>query len=140
MIEEIIRYLKNPEFFIPEKEIIGDFKIENGMINLPFLDGQYFWIEGSVFNDGLHKNPDDDFEDEEFYGRIVPMKIPKILLDKLPEMEAYDKWRTERITSGADFQSESFNGYSYQLRMNNNGQLYTAIEYFKDFLNQWRCI
>ena len=53
MLTEICQELKN--WFDLERHF-GVFTIENGELSLPFLmDGQYYRICGSVFNDGVQK-------------------------------------------------------------------------------------
>lgn len=142
MLFEILSYLKNPDFYLTDRVKEGMFTIENGVIDLPFLmDGQYYIIEGSVFNDDqVHQHPAYNLQDESFYGRIVPLKIPKAILQKLPEIESYEAWRNKRISTGGDFTSESFNGYSYSVRVSQIGMLFTWQEYFEKFFSVWRCI
>ena len=41
--------------YFEDKRVIGDYTIENGRITLPFLvNGQFFRIVGSKFNDGVY--------------------------------------------------------------------------------------
>lgn len=88
----------------------GEYTIQDGQITLPFLlNGQYFRIMGSVFNDGLHqyqapKSPEEepeeplksvsdkpeeepenpknpDLTDETFEGTIWALAVPKAVID-----------------------------------------------------------
>lgn len=112
MLEEILLYLHN--WFCDHKDIIsGTFSISDGTIILPvLLDGQYFRICGSVFNDGVHEYPATDLTDEEFTGTIWPLRIPSSLLAIVKEIET---WQSEYGSGAAlgPYQSESFGGYSY---------------------------
>ena len=66
MLGTILQYLNN--WFV-RGIYAGDYEIKDGSIVLPFLvDGQYFRILGSLFNDGLHKYPDDGLVSERFNG------------------------------------------------------------------------
>lgn len=111
MIRQILDYIHN--YFI--KEVYrGNFKIESGSINVDFLlDGQYFKISGSVFNDGVHKYNDseDTLQDEEFSGYIASMAVPKDLIDLADEIVAWLEKYGDIV--GSPYQSESFAGYSY---------------------------
>lgn len=92
----------------------GEITIEDGSIvtDVPFLvDGLYFRIVDSRFNDGVHKLPTSALMDETFDGEIWEMRPPKAFLDLVAEIEAWqDKYGG--AVSGP-YQSESFNGYSY---------------------------
>lgn len=139
MLETILGYLRN-DFHTDEFEE-RSFTIADGTISLPFVvDGQYFKIEGSKLNDGVYLYPATELLDESFSGRITALAIPRALRDKLPEFEKYEKWRSEQIAKGGAYSSESFNGYSYTIQTNADGTLFTACQYFKDFLKPWRKI
>ena len=76
MLTELCQELKN--WFDLERHF-GVFTIENGELSLPFLlDGQYYRICGSVFNDGVHKYGDesDSLVDESFDGAVWAMAVP----------------------------------------------------------------
>lgn len=139
MLETILGFLRN-DFHTDEfKE--STFEIKDGTISLPFLvEGQYYKIEGSKLNDGVYLYPTEGLLDESFSGRITALAIPRALRDKLPEFEKYEAWRSEQIAKGGAYTSESFNGYSYSIQTNPDGSLFTACQYFKEFLNQWRKI
>lgn len=120
--------------------IHGQYSIKDGTILLPLLDGQYFMIEGSVFNDGIiHKYPSANMIDETFTGDIVPMAIPQSFLSLVEEMEEYESWRTEAVKNGA-FASESFGGYSYSMVMGADGTPISAAALFGSRLKEFRKI
>lgn len=90
----------------------GGWTIENGSIELPFLlDGQYFRITGSVFNDGLHQYPCEDLTDEQFSGTIYGLAIPKAVIELSEEITEWVEANNKAIDS--PYTSESFGGYSY---------------------------
>ena len=60
--------------------------------------------------------------DEEFYGVITPLAIPREFLNLVKEIEDYQEKAT-KAGSGI-YQSESFGGYSYTLATNKNGNIY----------------
>lgn len=109
MIEKICAYIHN--YFVYAR-YSGTFTIENGSIALPFLvDGQYFRICGSRMNDGVYQYPTDALADETFDGVIWEMRVPRAFLDLVAEIEAWQE-KYGAATAGP-YQSESFNGYSY---------------------------
>lgn len=111
MLKEILDYIHN--YFV--KEVYrGNFKIESGSLNVGFLlDGQYFKINGSVFNDGVHKYNDteDVLRDEEFQGYIMTMAVPQDIINLDAEISSWvDKYGE---VADSPYQSESFGGYTY---------------------------
>ena len=127
------------------KRYFGEFTIEDGALkdDLGLLDGQYFRIVGSVFNDGVHQYPATDLEDETFDGAVWAMAVPPnviALLDKINDWldkygEAYN----------SPYTSESFGGYSYSkgTRVSSNGAENNSggvLEVFSADLNRWRKI
>ena len=117
-LTSLCTYLKN--WFNREQPYIsGEITILNGNIaTLSFIDkiqdGQYFKIDGSVFNDGVHKYTRDQnlgLHDEVFVGVISLMAIPKEVLDIATEIGAWNEKYKDAVDS--PFNSESFGGYSY---------------------------
>lgn len=116
MLEEVLRYINNrfdrDSKGVPYGSSEGAFAIEDGSLEVEgLLDGQYFWVEGSALNDGLHLYPDSEMTDEEFTGRIVFLVIPNSVIDLAAEIDAWNERNADAINS--PFQSESFGGYSY---------------------------
>ena len=119
MLNEICAYLNNyfdmNDDHKPLPSWRGEFVIKDGSIDLTgkILAGQYFRIQNSIFNDGIHKNPASDLHDETFTGKIQAMAVPKDLIAVAGEIE---KWM--QMYGGADstanspYNSESFGGYS----------------------------
>lgn len=116
MLEEVLRYVNN-RFDLdsngnPYGSRSGTFLVEDGSLEIEgLLDGQYFWVEGSVLNDGLHLYPDNGMNDEQFDGRIVFLVVPNSVVDTAAEIEAWNLKNADVVNS--PLQSESFGGYSY---------------------------
>lgn len=109
MLEEIMRYCRN---WFPCGTHNGEFEIICGRADLPFLKvGQYYRIEGSVFNDGLHRRGIEELEDETFAGYVTALNPPKAFLQLCEEITEWQEKNAEKVQS--PFQSESFGGYSY---------------------------
>lgn len=132
MLEKILRHLNN--IFATYSET-GDFAVEDGYIALPFLlDGQFYWISGSVFNDGLHRYGEDNLTDEAFSGVIYALAIPADVLELAAEIEAWQDKNGEAAAS--PYQSESFGGYSYSKGSGESTATWQSV--FKARLNPYR--
>lgn len=116
MLEEVMRYINNRfdrdsngDFY---GYVDGDFTVEGGTLEIDgLIDGQYFWVEGSVLNDGLHLYPASDMQDETFTGRIVFLVVPNAVAGLAGEIDAWCEANAYAISG--PYQSESFGGYSY---------------------------
>lgn len=136
MLENVLQYLRN--WFVVYTKSDCDFEIEDGSINLPFLqDGQFFRIRGSVFNNGLHQYPANDLNDESFHGTIDALAIPQAVQDLAAEMEAWVEKYGDTVN--APYSSESFGGYAYTKASGgeSGANVWTM---FKSQLSQWRKI
>lgn len=137
MLSQVLKYLKN--YFVAENRL-GNYKIENGSITLPFLyEGQYFRIIGSIFNDGVYQYPVNGLKDEEFGGAVWALAIPDEVISLAGEIENWQK--QYGASAEGPYQSESFGGYSYTLKSAGEGK--SGISWssaFADRLNQWRKI
>lgn len=120
MLGQICQYLRN-DFARNMPRVYGTFQITDGVIETVeealrlsnrLQAGQYFWVYGSVFNDGVHKWGEADFSDEApFVGTVQSMRVP-------PDVVALDAEITDWIAKNdgainSPYQSESFGGYSY---------------------------
>lgn len=134
MLYEVMKSIKN--FFI-EGEYKGEWEVVNGVLNLHFLkENQYFIIEGSTFNDGVH-TANDVLKDETFKGYIFTLAIPDDFLELVKEIEAYQEKYADKIAS--PYTSESFDGYSYSkssANENSSGVSWKTV--FNSRLNPWR--
>lgn len=136
MLETILGHLHN-WFPVKGAARAGPFIIVSGKLLLPFLlEGQYYKIEGSIFNDGLHKygDTDDQLMDETFTGRIIPLAIPKAVIKLADEISEWDK-----NNPVSDKISESFDGYSYTRGSGADGSASGGWQAaFRSRLNAWK--
>jgi hypothetical protein len=110
MLTEICQHLKN---WFERDKYFGKFTISNGQLDntIGLLDGQYFRVIGSVFNDGVHKYPSDELTDEVFEGAIWAMAVPPAVIDLSTKIQSWmDNYGD---TVNTPYSSESFGGYSY---------------------------
>ena len=137
MLEQVLMHLKN-WFLVPGGIHEGTYTIEDGGITLPFLvNGQYFRICGSVFNDGLHQYPASDLKAETFEGTVWALAVPQAVIDLSAEIES---WQTKNgDASASPYQSESFGGYQYSKATDSaSGGAVTWQSAFRSRLNAWR--
>lgn len=136
MLEQILMDINNL-FVVPDGRHAGEYSIKGGSIALDFLaPGQYFWIRGSVFNDGLHVYPAADLTDEDFDGVVVAMAVPKAVIVLSDEISAW----VEKNGQESPYTSESFGGYSYSKATNAQGMAVGWRDVFRARLNPWRKI
>jgi hypothetical protein len=108
MLEEILAALNN-WFEVSKRRDV--FTVSDGSIDgIEMLDGQYFRIVGSVFNDGLHQWPTNGLKDESFEGEVWALAVPNAVIDLAEHVE---KWNAVEGNQPTDKVSESFGGYSY---------------------------
>lgn len=137
MLENVLRHINN-WFVVPGGVHAGAYSIKNGSITLPFLqEDQYFRVKGSVFNDGVYQYPYFGFDDEDFRGEVWSLAVPKAVIDLASEISNWEEKNAEK--ANGLFQSESFGGYSYQLKSNggSTGSV-TWQKVYADKLNRWR--
>ena len=135
MLEEVLRSLNN---WFERDYATGVFEIAGGSIGLPegwLLDGQYFRIEGSVFNDGLHQGPAVDLQDETFTGEVAAWAIPKAVTELAASIGEWQAKYGEEAAS--PYSSESFDGYSYTKAEGAEGSANWRGA-FRSELNRWR--
>lgn len=116
MLERLLRHINNRFDRDPRGAAYGSasgtFTAAGGTLDVPGLkDGQWFWVEGSVLNDGLHQYPPTDMRDEEFDGDVVFLAIPREVEDLAAEISEWCESNADAISG--PYQSESFGGYSY---------------------------
>ena len=119
MLTELCQELKN-WFDRGQPKWFGVFTIgESGSIKrgtevISVQNDQYFRIVGSVFNDGVHKYPDDSLLEETFEGAIWAMAIPPQVIQLAEDIKAWhDKYGNIDSAAMSPYNSESFAGYSY---------------------------
>lgn len=130
----------------------GIYTIQDGKIDLShlLLDGQYYRIVKSTFNDGVHKYGDDSDQliDETFAGQIWAMAVPPAVIDLLKEINEWLEKYSNVIYS--PFSSENVVGvYSYTKAPAGGGELAGSSEagktggwqnVFAGKMNKWRKI
>lgn len=136
MLTEICAELKN-YFIRGEKSIhAGKYTISDGSIEpLSFLkDGQYFRIVGSDLNDGVHRYPASDLNDEVFEGAVWAMAVPPAVIALAAEIETWIANNQDAINS--PYSSESFGGYSYSKRASSREDDTGTVTWQSQFANR----
>ena len=146
MLTELCQELRN---WFDLNRYEGTFTISDGALTADFLlNGQYYRIIGSVFNDGVHKygDTDDVLDDEVFTGSVWALGIPKAVIaldEKITNWQ--NKYGGTDSAALSPFTSESFGGYSYSKGSNlasvtsaNSATGWKAM--FASELNKWRKI
>lgn len=140
MIGQICAEVKN--YFIQKDVDIhsSNYSVVDGKISpVPFLrDGQYYRIVGSALNDGVYKRGFDDsnLQDEEFFGAVWSMRVPKDFISLCKEIESWQEDNEKSLSS--PYQSESFAGYSYTKATGASGGALTWQDQFRNKLNAYR--
>lgn len=140
MIDQICAEVKN--YFVQRDVDIhaGNYTIANGEISpIPFVRvGQYYRIVGSALNDGVYQRGVDDLHlaDEEFFGSVWSMRIPKDFLALCEEIQAWQTANADALSG--PYQSESFGGYSYSRGTSASGGAWTWKDQFRNKLNAYR--
>lgn len=137
MLEAVLNHLHN-WFPVHGAARTGAHEIVSGELMADYLKpGQYFRIEGSVFNDGLHRWPCSEVDclvDEAFDGTVTPLAVPKAVIELAEKIGEYCE-----KNPATDKVSESFGGYSYSRGTDGNGAAsggWTLA--FRKELNCWK--
>ena len=144
-IEAVLDHLHN---YFPRETVTDTFSVGSGVLS-PSLDGQtgqYYWITGSVFNDGLHKIGGTDLTNEaETPMTIHLLAVPLALVAICGEIEDWLSANGQAMQTAAasPYQSESFGGYSYTIKgdlaSGSASQGLTGWQAaFKSRLDRWR--
>ena len=111
MLTQILTYLHN---FFPSEVRRGDFSVEDGTLREDFIgQGQYFRIQGSVYNDGVYQKTAEGpaLHDETFSGTVTAMAVP---LEIVELAEDVARWQEKYGPAAASpYLSEKFGDYSY---------------------------
>lgn len=134
MLYSLMRECRN-YFPVEGAAVSGRIAIEGGVVDLPLLPGQYFLVEGSVLNDGLHQ-AGEALDDETFTGTVTPLAVPAAFRELADRIKDF----VDKQGSPSPFQSESFAGYSYTRATGRNGGQVTWKDAFLDEIRQWRKI
>lgn len=124
MLQEVLEYIHNYFIYKPNP---GTYTLSGSVLSpLPsLLEGQRFWIVGSVLNDGVYTyhaegiRDDDDknaagLQDETFAGTICALAVPPAVIALSEEISQWVDDNSDVLNS--PLASESFNGYSYTLK------------------------
>lgn len=148
MLNQICENICN--YFI-QNRYEGRFEIVDGMISLPFLDGQRFLIQGSALNDGMYTyhdteiKSDDDatlevgLHDESWDGTICALAVPPAVTALSAEIKAWVDANQE--SQNSPYSSESVLGvYSYTKASGGHGAGGSVgwMDVFADKLKRWR--
>lgn len=114
-LTEVCEYLNN---YFPKTILKGEFTISDGAITPDgILEGQYFRILGSVFNDGVHHYPaaqGSELKDETFTGAIWLMAVPETVLSLARDIAEWTAiYQTPTAPAMSPYNSESFGNYSF---------------------------
>jgi len=122
------------------KRTFGEYTISGGTLVIDdMLNGQYFRIIGSVFNDGVYQYPVEGLTDETFDGAVWYMAIPPDALSLIENMSVWEEKNAAVLDS--PYSSESFGGYSYTKASGSGGNSAAgsaAFSYFSDRLKRYR--
>lgn len=150
MLTEICQEIRN-WFDRDRDKWFGDFTITNNVITfngnpLPLVEGQYFRIIGSLFNDGVHLYSSEmSLKDEGFSGAVWSMAVPPTVVDLAAEIASWvQKYGGVNSANMSPYNSESFGGYSYSKSGGGSGDgtsgAGTWQSAFASRLNLWRKI
>lgn len=132
MLTQICQYLRN---WFDRGVWLGNFEVSGGVLTyadgtaLPLLNGQYYRVIGSVFNDGVHKFGTETVtennapvtrlfetltDEPEFSGSVWGMAVPPVVVELADEIAAWIAENSAVIAS--PLQSETVGGYSRTFR------------------------
>lgn len=102
--------------------------------------GDYYLIEGSKHNDGVHVYGAGDLIGDTLTGHVTECRIPPALLALHEEINYWQQKNADIVTS--PYQSESFAGYSYAKKSGNTsaGGAEGWQSFFSGRLRAWRKI
>ena len=149
VLEDVLWHIHN--WFERESIEASGCAIEDGALPASIADsllyGQWYRIEVSYLNDGLHQHPATDLNDEVFDGTSSKLAIPSAVINLADEI---GEWRDAYEASAlkaleGPYSSESFGGYTYSLRDDGTAQgasggLTGWQAMFASRLNPWRKI
>ena len=146
MLETICRYLNN---YFDAERVFDTFTISSGGISgassdlsQKLVDGRFFRIAGSVFNDGVYRYPTTGLlKDETFEGAVWLLAIPDEFLKLVDDIKAWQGKYGSAVQS--PFSSETVTGvYSYtkSASSGSSGGGVTWKDAFADRLRIWRRI
>ena len=149
-ITEICMECKN--FFLKDRNSIhaGTYTINSGIIKpIEFLTpGQYFYIHGSIFNDGVYQYTEEPIKlltDEVFDGSVWAMSVPPAFLQLCSDIDAWrKKFETVDSANMSPFVSETVSGVYSRTKASagssDGSSIMTWQSVFRSKLRKWRKI
>ena len=132
-VPELCRHLHN-YFDARDDPVAGQFTFTPDTIPSGVVQGQYFLVCGSIFNDGIHKAGDGDLTAETFTGTVQPMRVPPDIVALAKKITDYDA----ATPGGGRYVSQSFNGWSGSMATGTDGLPADGLTRYRKELNQWR--
>lgn len=135
---ELLLYLRN--FFPGERWTLSNEPINGGGVDLPLDVGDYYLIEGSKRNDGLHIYGENDLLGDTLTGYVTECRIPSVILSIHEEINYHQAKYADVIAS--PFRRESYGGYEYEKESANTatGTVDSWQIVFASRLRPWRKI
>lgn len=117
LLESVLEHIHN--WFVRDSRVFSGVEVSGGAlpdeVSEYVSSADFYRVEGSYRNDGLHKLGEDELADEEVSRmKVSLLAIPKALLLLVDEIEEWEKNYGE-VAKGPYF-SEQFGGYRYQIR------------------------
>lgn len=143
MLTELCQELRN---WFDLSRHFGTFEIKDGSLTADFLvEGQYYRVCGSIFNDGVHQYGEHKLRDETFDGAVWALAIPEPVIELAKDIDAWrEKYEATDSAALSPFTSESFGGYSYTKSGSGSAAEGTGgtswQSAFRARLNRWRKI
>ena len=136
---ELLVYLRN---FFPglHWQFTGEEITANRLVIPGLENGDYYLIEGSRRNNGIHVYGDADLRNETYTGIVTEICVPPEVLAILEEINTWQEKNAEAVQS--PYQSESFGGYSYTKAssLSGSGESTSWKTVFAPRLRIWRKI
>lgn len=140
MMTELCQDLRN---WFERDKYFGTFTISSYKLDAPFLmEGQYYRIIGSVFNNGIHryseKTRDVSLRDETFTGAVWAMAVPPDFLALVQEIKDWNVNARPKMLGPYSSENLSSSGYSYQRQSAEDMAKADYKTVFGARLNKWR--
>lgn len=127
-VGDVMRYCRN---YFERNWADREFTISGGMID-GFATPMYIAIQGSLYNDGVHRVSDAELVDETFNGRVWGLAPPRDFLALCEKINAF-----EEHNQPSSYTSESFGNYSYSRAVDAGGGAVTWHGAFAAYLRPY---
>lgn len=132
-VPELCDYTHN-FFDQADAPIFGEFTFDPDTVPAGIVSGQYFLVQGSIFNDGVHQAGEGDLCPETFTGTVQPMRVPEAFAALAKKITDYDA----NLPSGGVYASQSFAGWSGTLATGSDGLPADGVTRYRKEINRWR--